>query len=219
MSDILILHFWPSGKRLTIERDTIAGRSEESCDLCLPKYFTKGDYGALSRQHFKIYKGKDGFYIVDLDSKNGTTVDHISAHKPRILRDGSQIKLAKNNNFRIRVIITKDTDATKEISDCPEHGVSFDEGYSLFCVDGKHITAPLPELEEKLLKFLCNNTGQICSYDEIIRLVWEGGDVTPQMIARRITALRKKLDKTSLGSGMRYIKTIQGEGYMLYNHD
>jgi sigma-B regulation protein RsbU (phosphoserine phosphatase) len=72
---------------LSNERVTI-GRSRES-DIFLPDQW-------LSRQHAEIQQRRDGFYLVDLGSKNGTLVNGTPVHGECRLHDGDVMALGEH---------------------------------------------------------------------------------------------------------------------------
>jgi pSer/pThr/pTyr-binding forkhead associated (FHA) protein len=51
----------------------------------------------IGKEHFKITRDKDGYYIEDLNTKNGTSLDgiEISGHGKQKLIDGNEILVAK----------------------------------------------------------------------------------------------------------------------------
>ncbi len=65
------------------------GRSRE-CDFFLPVQW-------LSRQHAEIRQRDDGFYLVDLGSKNGTLLNGEPIKEQRRLREGDVITLGEHN--------------------------------------------------------------------------------------------------------------------------
>jgi serine phosphatase RsbU (regulator of sigma subunit)/pSer/pThr/pTyr-binding forkhead associated (FHA) protein len=65
------------------------GRSRES-DVFLPDQW-------LSRQHAEIRQKDDGFYLVDLKSKNGTLLNGEPLREERRLREGDVITLGEHN--------------------------------------------------------------------------------------------------------------------------
>ena len=65
------------------------GRSRES-DVFLPDQW-------LSRQHAEIRQKDDGFYLVDLNSKNGTLLNGEPLRDERRLREGDVITLGEHN--------------------------------------------------------------------------------------------------------------------------
>jgi pSer/pThr/pTyr-binding forkhead associated (FHA) protein len=56
-------------------------------------FYDDGDY--VSRRHARITKGRAGYFISDLGSSNGTTVNGqpIEPNRARILCDGDRIKV------------------------------------------------------------------------------------------------------------------------------
>jgi pSer/pThr/pTyr-binding forkhead associated (FHA) protein len=75
----LCLFYWVDGFILQL-----AGR-DASCDLSF-------DDELLSRQHFAIEAGEDGFAISDLESANGTYVNGVLLATKRRLEDGDVIR-------------------------------------------------------------------------------------------------------------------------------
>ena len=56
-------------------------------------FYDEGDY--VSRRHARITKGRLGYFITDMGSSNGTTVNghSLSPHRARLLRNGDRIKV------------------------------------------------------------------------------------------------------------------------------
>ena len=56
-------------------------------------FYDEGDY--VSRRHARITKGRGGYFITDLGSSNGTTVNGqpLAPHRVRLLRNGDRIKV------------------------------------------------------------------------------------------------------------------------------
>jgi len=56
-------------------------------------FYDGGDY--VSRRHARITKGRGGYFITDLGSSNGTTVNEqpLAPHQARLLRNGDRIKV------------------------------------------------------------------------------------------------------------------------------
>ena len=53
--------------------------------------------GYISRRHGEIIKARNGYFITDLGSSNGTYVNDRSLppHKPRLLRNGDEIAIGE----------------------------------------------------------------------------------------------------------------------------
>ena len=222
MSQELTLYFPQSGDTISVkETDTIvAGRRKEGCNLHLVKFFNQGEIRHLSRKHFKIYQKEAHFVIKDLDSKRGTEVDgkRLSPGREAVLRIGSVIRLAQDDNFLIEVIddstIAFDHVTTKDQAKKSESGLVFEEKNDLFMVDGQPIHY-LPPTLDHLLKYLYKNAERTCLYSEINKHVWFG-TARKNTINAAVGNLRQKLEEVSPGAGgERYIKTIRGSGYKL----
>src|SRR5437870_2419376 len=81
----------PDGVRrlFALDRDRVTiGRAREN-DVFLPDRW-------LSRRHAEIQQGADGFYVVDLGSKNGTIVNHVAITDRLRLRAGDVITLGEH---------------------------------------------------------------------------------------------------------------------------
>lgn len=235
MATKLYLHFPHSNQppyEISPEDEVIIGRSP-SCEVDLIHYF--GDRKRImtvSREHFKIlYHRDEGFIIVDI-SYNGTQVnnDHLSNGKPRILRDGDVIKLAKDDNMVITVEVDDDPDSTATVNNVPAmiqpaqiertSGLYFDLRASQFVVDGEPVPHEhLTKLEVTLLNYLYQNLGKLCSFDDIAEHVWDDPGWAPgnNTISRAVGNLRRKLDQISPGAE-EYVQNIRGRGYKAINH-
>ncbi len=64
----------------------VIGRGEE-CDIVLPER-------QISRQHVRIFKEDDAYYVEDLESRNGTWINGQQLKGTRRLYDGDKIDLA-----------------------------------------------------------------------------------------------------------------------------
>lgn len=213
----LSLHFPQSEKNFDLEDDAMtAGRSLKASNLDLRPYFKKGDTSLISKKHFKIIQQKrpDKFFIVDLKSKNGTELNGqpLTKNSPAPLDHGDKIRLAGNDHFLIKVIISNG--GTDEMPK-PKSGVYFDRSRAQFMVDGRPIPYDrLAPLEKKLLEYLYQNAGKACSNDELIREVWLGAEVQEGAVTGAISKLRKKLKRLS-AKGEHYIERVTRRGYKL----
>jgi pSer/pThr/pTyr-binding forkhead associated (FHA) protein len=56
-------------------------------------FYDEGDY--VSRRHARITKGRAGYFVTDLGSSNGTTVNghSLEPHRAYLLRNGDRIKV------------------------------------------------------------------------------------------------------------------------------
>ena len=225
MSEELFLYFMQSGHTISLTEffqskdEIIAGRQNRY----LSRYLDKQKIMHVSRVHFKLSQKDSRLFIEDLESANGTEVDYkeLSPKTPVELQVGCIIRLAKKDNFLIRLIDEEELNKLKTIIDEPseqaspheeEYGLEFDEALDVFIVDGQAIH--LSQTLHALLDYLYKNAERGCSYYQINSAVWFG-HAKRNTITGAVANLRKKLNEISLGAGERYIKNDHGYGYRL----
>jgi len=85
-------------EKIKIDKDEfVLGRLKSSVDYCIQN-------NVVGKVHAKIVKKKDGMYIIDLTSKNGTYINGVKlkSDSEHILKDGDEIKLGNvKGQFRI----------------------------------------------------------------------------------------------------------------------
>jgi hypothetical protein len=95
-----------------------------------------------------------------------------------------------------------------------ERGVRCDSETGQIWVDGREVTLELSELQRKLVRFLYEQIGQICTQQQIIERVWKAGaGVSPGAIYELVKRVRKKIEVD--WRHPRYLVTVPGEGYRL----
>lgn len=193
-----------------LTKDEIILGRDEDCDLALTER-------QISRQHIRIYKQGDIYYIQDLDSKNGTWVNGLQLKGSRELHDGDEIHVALQ--VRVRFI---DSDATSPLSSEPPAFLSgklrLDPESRRVFVRGVEIVPPLSLPQYRLLELLFVNSGRICTRDHVIETVWPeamGEGVSEQAIDALIRRLRDRL--AELDAETQYIVTVRGHGFRLDN--
>ncbi len=214
---------------LDARRRMVFGISE-SCDVDLRRYLPAQAIRTISRRHFEItFIPLEGYLITDLCSLNGTRVNGqlLRPGEPRFLRNGDTVMLAENPNFVLTLVEDPST-ATELLA--PADGREFDMNLNTgpvpgqlylaendhFVLDSTHIPRQhLTVLEEKLLRYLYEQAGRVCTYDELVRNVWgyaRYDEVLDNTVAKTTSNLRKKLDEISPGAGVRHIRTVRGRG-------
>lgn len=88
-------------------------------------------------------------------------------------------------------------------------GLSFDFEHMEFRRDGQSVT--LSKTEQKLLRLLLENRGQVLSRDTLLDRVWGTEFVDENALSVAIKRLRDKLEDNP--SKPRWIKTVYGVGY------
>jgi DNA-binding winged helix-turn-helix (wHTH) protein len=187
----------------------VLGRGEE-CDIVLAER-------QISRQHIRIYKESDLFYIQDLDSKNGTWVNGQQLKGTRELRDGDEVHVALA--VRIRFI---GSGATSPLAADPPAFMSgrlrLDPDARRVFIRGAELDPPLSLPQYRLLELLFVNAGRICTRDNVIETVWPeavGEGVSEQAIDALVRRLRDRL--AEVDPEWQYIVTVRGHGFRLDN--
>lgn len=229
MLDRLALHFPELDVAVELDprRKTVLGISE-TCDIDLRRYLPAQAIRTISRRHCEIAFIRDeGYLITDLNSLNGTRVNGqpLRPGEPRFLRDGDTMLLAENPDFLLRVV-SDDTCQTEllvspdKADPAPDPDLAPGQLYFTedghFVLNDTHISRQhLTVLEEKLLFYLYERAGRVCTYDEIMRDVWgyaRYDEMQDNTVAKVVSNLRKKLDDISPGAGIRHVRTVRGRG-------
>lgn len=195
----------------TLEQDvTTLGRGEE-CDLVLAER-------QVSRQHIRIYKKDERYFIEDLESRNGTWVNGDQLKGARPLADGDEIMLA--GAVRIRFV---GSGATAPMTDQVPMYISggrltLDRDARRVFINDKELDPPLSPPQYRLLELLYNSAGRVCTRDIVVETVWPdviGDGVSEQAIDALVRRLRDRL--AELDPDWQYIITVRGHGFRLNN--
>ncbi|NDJ62674.1 MAG: FHA domain-containing protein [Chloroflexi bacterium] len=194
-----------------VKDEVIVGRGEE-CDIVLPER-------QVSRQHIRIFREEDAYFVQDLDSKNGTWVNgHKLEGDPRQLYDGDDIHLA----LAIRVQFIGSGSTAPLPFEPPVHidegRLRLDRESRRAFVNQQEINPPLSPPQYRLLELLYINTGRICTRESVVEAVWPdavGDGVSEQAIDALVRRLRDRL--AELDADWQYIVTVRGHGFRLNN--
>jgi DNA-binding winged helix-turn-helix (wHTH) protein len=198
-------------KQITLLKDdVILGRGEE-CDIVLTER-------QVSRQHVRIYREEDAFFLQDLDSRNGTWVNGQQLKGTRRLSDGDEIHLA----LAVRIqFIGSGATAPLPFEPPPNVGAGRlrlePEARRVF-VNHVELNPPLSPPQYRLLEMLYTNQGRICTRDSVIETVWPdavGEGVSEQAIDALVRRLRDRL--AEVDPEFQYIMTVRGHGFRLNN--
>jgi len=200
-----------SGSRLTLDlKEIIIGRSPE-CDYIISDR-------QVSRKHSRIKKMPDGFYLEDLDSKNGTFLNGAAVHGPVLLQDGDVIQVA----LAMKLMFVG-TEATIPLAftDAAHMGLGrlrMEVQAHRVWVNDSEVDPPLSLPQFRFLQLLYGNPDRIVSRDEVIEKVWpetvaEG--VSEQAIDALVRRLRERLAEADRSHN--YVVTVRGHGFRLDN--
>lgn len=209
---VLIIHEGEkAGQRWTIhESELVIGRGGE-CGLVLPER-------QVSREHIRIFRAGDGYYMEDLDSKNGTWVNGKQVKAETVpLRDGDEIQIA----LAVKItFVGSEATAPLLIDDLP--GVlgrlQLNRDSRRVFIEGQEVDPPLSLPQYRLLELLYDGNGAVRTRDEVVESVWPdaiGEGVSEQAIDALVRRLRDRL--AEVDPEHQYIVTVRGHGFRLDN--
>lgn len=210
-SPVLVAENGPlAGQRWHLAQDELViGRSSD-CDLVVPER-------QVSRKHARVKQAHGGYVLEDLDSKNGTHVNGALITEPVRLQDGDVIQIA----LAVRLAFLG-SEATVPLSDeaIPAAGgdtLRLDPQARRVWVGEREIDPPLSLPQYRLVELLHNNSGKVCSRDQVVKTVWPevaGEGVSEQAIDALVRRLR---DRLAEASDYPFIVTVRGHGFRLNN--
>ena len=210
---VLVIHANDNSQQHWImENDDITiGRGNE-CDLTL-------DERQISRQHIRVFREENQFYVEDLNSKNGTWLNGNQMKGTSVLADGDEIHLA----LVIRVQFIGSGATTPLPYDPPKSiggRLRLDQEARRVFIGDEELDPPLSLPQYRLLELLYNNVGRICTRDEVVETVWPeamGEGVSEQAIDALVRRLRDRL--AEIDPDCQYIVTVRGHGFRMENPD
>ncbi len=199
-----------AGQRWPIDQDVLLIGRSEACDLILPER-------QVSRQHARIQRKADGYYIEDLGSKNGTYLNGqaIPPFTPQRLKDGDEIALALCVRMRfVSTEVTLPLEAVPASASSP--ALLIDRAARRVWVNGREIDPPLSPAQFRALERLALARGAVVSRDELVASIWPEEDprgITEQALDALIRRLRERLAQADPSRD--YILTVRGHGFRL----
>ncbi len=188
---------------LLVDDVTTLGRAT-SCQVVLDNDFT-------SRRHAQIVRREDGYWLRDLDSKNGTLLDNerVTAETP--LADGAEI--------RIGAVVLRFVDpaATRTQPDLAASlaRLRVDANARQVWLHGQLLAPPLTAKQFELLLYLSQRAGEAVSKDELAAAVWpedQSEAVYDYQIDKMVSRVRERI-------GKEWIETVWGFGYRLRSRE
>lgn len=200
-----------AGQRYTIVEDQfVIGRGGE-CDLVLPER-------QVSREHIRIVRSGEGFFLTDLDSKNGTWVNGKQVKSATVpLRDGDEVQLALAVKL---TYVASEATAPVLIEELPHRlgQLQIHRDSRRVFINGIEVDPPLSLPQYRLLELLSDDPGAVRTRDEVIEAVWPeaiGEGVSEQAIDALVRRLRDRL--AEVDPTFQYIVTVRGHGFRLDN--
>lgn len=210
---VLIVHEGEqAGQRYTIRNnEVIIGRGGE-CDIVLPER-------QVSREHIRIFREDDSYFLEDLESKNGTWVNAKQVKPGGIvpLRDGDEIQIALAVKL---TYVGSEATAPLLLEELPHTlgRLQLNRDSRRVFVLGKEVDPPLSLPQYRLLELLYDGAGAVRTRDEVIEFVWPeavGEGVSEQAIDALVRRLRDRL--AEVDPSHQYIVTVRGHGFRLDN--
>lgn len=198
------------GSRWPITTQGILFGREEGCDIVVSDR-------QVSRQHARIERRREGIFLQDLGSKNGTCRNGVAVTGEVELHDGDTIQIALAAEFQY---IASDSTLPLDFEGASlrpgrirlnpvNHAVLYGE---------RVLEPPLSIHQYRLLELLILRGGALISREELIGAVWpdeEAGGITDQAVDALVRRLRDRLKE--LDSGQEYILTVRGHGFRMDN--
>lgn len=209
---VLIIHEGEkAGQRFILqEPELIIGRGGE-CGLVLPER-------QVSREHIRIYRAGETYYLEDLDSKNGTWVNGRQIKdEPVPLRDGDEINVALAAKL---TFIGSEATAPLMVDELPGSlgRLQINRDSRRVFIAGKEVDPPLSLPQYRLLEMLYDAGGAVCTRDGVVEAVWPeavGEGVSEQAIDALVRRLRDRL--AEVDPDHQYLITVRGHGFRLDN--
>lgn len=182
----------PSAHRWELDDVAVIGRSSDA-DVVI-------NVQEISRGHVKLTPRPDGWWVTDLDSRNGTFLNgEPVASTPVRLIDGDQLVLAGAVTLRFSdPMATPLAPAIGRLS-----GVWIDPETKAVWVDARRVEPPISARQLTLLQLLFDADGEIVTRQEAIEATWTDAHVagvSDEALAALIKRLKKRLEPFEGGS-------------------
>lgn len=208
---VLIIHEGEkAGQRWTLQDEVVTlGRGGE-CGIVLPER-------QVSREHIRVFRDGDGYYMQDLDSKNGTWLNGQQVKGTVPLKDGDEIQIA----LAVKItFVGSEATAPLLVDDVAGDAgrLRLHRDSRRVFVGGYEVDPPLSLPQYRLLELLFDGGGAVRTRDEVVETVWPealGEGVSEQAIDALVRRLRDRL--AEVDPEHQYIVTVRGHGFRLDN--
>ncbi len=197
---------WP-----LLKEELLIGRGQD-CDIVVSDR-------QVSRHHARVGRDRDGYFIEDLGSKNGTHLNGTLVSGRVRMQDGDLVQVAL-----VLDMAFVGSEATLPLSSLEAGRVTQSGKLKLeplsrrVWVGDHEIDPPLSVPQYRLLELLIRNAGRMSSREEVIDAVWPesaGAGISEQAIDALVRRLRDRL--TEGDPAHQYIVTVRGHGFRLDN--
>ena len=184
---------------------TVLGRAA-TCQVVVEDDFA-------SRRHAQISLHDDGYWLRDLDSKNGTLLDGQPVAGEALLEDGAIIQIG-DTRLRFHDPAATMTHPAVKAAESP---LAVDEATRDVWVRGRPLSPPLSTKQFDLLFYLWQRAGQAVSKDEVAAAVWPeaaADAVYDYQVDKMVSRLRERL-RVEGSEAEELVETVWGYGYRL----
>ncbi len=189
-----------------IENELVIGR-ESDCDLVI-------DDRQVSRRHARIFQNQDGVFLEDLNSKNGSYINHNKINGITQVFEGDVIQIALIQEF-----LFISSDSTIPLPKGQVYRIiRIDQENNAVWVNEKKIDPPLSIQQYVLLLCLSEHMDGIVPRVEIVARVWSdssGAGISNEAIDALVRRLRYRL--TEYEPAIEFIETVRGYGFRFTN--
>ncbi len=186
--------------KFTLDEDICTLGRSAICDIVV-------ENETVSRLHAKIERDLVRYILYDSNSANGTFVNGQRIVEPHILQDQDLIGLSGAEPL----LCFEDADPTIQLA---SGRLRYDPNLMTFFLNYKKLE--LTPSEFRLLRFLYQYAGQVCTRERCAEAIWEHEyipDPDNDPLNRVVSNVRQKLKKIDPNSNM--IETSRGVGYIL----
>lgn len=196
-----------SSMRWDVDDVTIIGRGGEASVVL--------NVAAVSRHHLQLTPRPQGWFVADLDSRNGSFLDGAPlGSDPVAIHDGALLALAGALTLRFRDPLA--TPIAPSIGRLI--GVWIDPDTAAVWVDARRVEPPLSGRQLRLLQRLYEADGEIVTRLDAIDAAWDDAHaegVTDDALAALLKRLRKRL--AEFENGDPWVEIVRHRGIRLRN--
>ena len=193
-------------KQWLIEQELVLGR-DISCEVVI-------EDRQISRRHARIFFMDGALFIEDLQSKNGTYINHKRIYEITHLHEGDVIQIALIQEF-----LYISSDATIPLSEAQAYRILYiDKENDSVWIKEQKVDPPLSIQQFTLLKCFYENVDSIITRSEIVERVWaesSGEGISNEAIDALVRRLRYRL--AEIEKDFKFIETVRGYGFRFNN--
>jgi len=193
-------------KQWLIEQELVLGR-DISCEVVI-------EDRQISRRHARIFFMDGALFIEDLQSKNGTYINHKRIYEITRLHEGDVIQIALIQEF-----LYISSDATIPLSQAQAYRMLYiDKESDSVWIKEQKVDPPLSIQQFTLLKCFYENVDSIITRSEIVERVWaesSGEGISNEAIDALVRRLRYRL--AEIEKDFKFIETVRGYGFRFNN--